>query len=487
MRLNLSTHPKALRPLLATEMWERFAFYLIQGLLVFYLSDVYHFSDKQCYRVMGEFTALLYISPIVGGLLTDKALDIKLSILIGGLLLSLGYGLLASSNTITHFHLSLSMIVMGNGLFKPSISGLLGEQYHEMPSKRNEGFTFFYMGINMGALIAGLIASTLQKTFGWGWTFSVASVSLLTAVIFFKFTRQKIQTIRASASYSSVLKMLVILPLLIYAIAHFFRVEYGVGGLLIIIALSLIVYALKLICGHHGKQRQDLLMAFLLILLSIIYWMLDFQIFFTGNLYVNRLVEKKFLGLSLSTSMFIASASLYILILSPLFNLAWFRLSKRNITPSYLSKNILGFVFTGLSFSVLTISTFSINEHHLVSAAWVFLSYFLLMVADLFISPTGLAAMSSLAPIHLSGVIMGLWFVGTGYGTYFAGEIARWAAVPLDINAYSEMGYIYRWAFLKYTLFAFITAMMLSVIMLLYRRTTYDRINTTYRTRNAYS
>src|SRR3990167_454908 len=170
-----SRHPIALPFLFLTEMWERFGFYVVQGLLILYMTQYFGFTDNEGYTILGVFSALVYISPFIGGFLADKILGFKTAIVWGGLFLIVGYALLSLPYPKLLFYPALATIIIGNGLFKPNISSLLGTQYASNDPRRDSGFTIFYIGINIGAFLAGISSGYIKNFFGWRTSFGLAA------------------------------------------------------------------------------------------------------------------------------------------------------------------------------------------------------------------------------------------------------------------------------------------------------------------------
>ena len=179
--------PRQLVILFLTEMWERYGFYTMRGILVLYMTKVFLFSDTRAYSVFAAFAALVYLSPLFGGLVADRFLGFRRSVLLGGILLAAGYGLLSLPGKGLVFHLALGTIIVGNGFFKPNVSGLMGQLYGENDSRREGGFTIFYAGINVGSFIPPLLTGWIIIRFGWYLAFLMASVGVLagTAIFFF--------------------------------------------------------------------------------------------------------------------------------------------------------------------------------------------------------------------------------------------------------------------------------------------------------------
>lgn len=182
--MNQNRHPKALPFLFLTEMWERFGFYVVNGMLVLYLTEAFGFSDDKSYTILGVFMALAYISPMIGGLIADKFLGFKTAITCGGIFLIAGYAMLALPMKFV-FYPALATIIVGNGLFKPNISSLLGTLYKPNDPARDSGFTIFYVGINIGALLAGTSSGAIKNHFGWHAGFGLASAGLILGLSIF--------------------------------------------------------------------------------------------------------------------------------------------------------------------------------------------------------------------------------------------------------------------------------------------------------------
>jgi POT family proton-dependent oligopeptide transporter len=289
--------PEALPFLFLTEMWERFGFYVVQGMLVLYMSKSFGFSDDQSYTIQGAFTALAYIAPIIGGFLADKVLGFKTSIIWGGMFLSVGYFMLAFS-PVNYFYLSLAIIITGNGLFKPNISSLLGTLYEPGDPNRESGFTIFYIGINIGSFLAGISSGYIKDNFGWHAGFGLAGAGLILGLIIFSIGIKKILALKHNP--------LTALPSLKLRGKLVFMVSCVVITLLLSLLLqssalsnwlfpAIGIFLLIFLLGLAGKQappyRQNLLLLTALIISSIVYWMFFLQIFFSANLFVERLVD----------------------------------------------------------------------------------------------------------------------------------------------------------------------------------------------------
>ena len=389
-------HPKALPYLFLTEMWERFGFYVVQGMLVLYLTKSLGFTDNKSYTISGVFTALAYISPMVGGFLADTLLGFRLAILWGGIFLILGYAMLALPWE-GGFYLSLSTIIVGNGLFKPNISSLLGALYKPDDPGRDSGFTIFYIGINLGILLAGLSSGVIKNYYGWHASFATASVGLILGLCTFSLGL-KTGAIHSKAKpaiphpKSFFLKkyMLILYCLITIGLLSVF-LQNGLLGqwLLPVVGVGLLVFVFRLAARQEKDARNRLIALNILIISSIVFWTIYLQMFFSVNLFIDRLIDKTIFGIQIPTTVFYALEAIFIFILGPFFAWTWQVLNQSNNNPSPLIKFVFAILFVGIAFLVLGMGTYFVNADNLVNPLWIMASYFLITVGEMLLSPIG--------------------------------------------------------------------------------------------------
>lgn len=467
-----SSHPKALPFLFLTEMWERFGFYVTQGLLVLYMTQYYGFSDSDSYTISGIFAGLVYISPFIGGMLADKLLGFRTAIIWGGLFLVLGYALMSCSalNKLLVYP-ALATIIIGNGLLKPNISSLLGSQYTSDNPRRDSGFTIFYIGINIGAALSGL-SGYVKNAYGWQTAFAMASLGMIIGLIAFFSGLKYLSDTQNIKSAAKKMKYLVLAGcvLAIAAVSFVLKITVLANWLLPSAGILLLIFLIVLTLKQDAESRKRLIVLNTLIISSIVFWTLFLQLFNSANLYVDRLVDKEIVGLHLTTTIFYASESIFILLLGPLFAILWEFLGTHNKNPSPVSKFVFGIIFAGLGFLVLALSTNFPNAQQMINPLWVFSAYLLITIGELLLSPIGLSAVTMLAPTHLVGMMMGIWFVATGFGGLFAGMIAKLSSVPQGTQTVAEKLAIYQHAFLQYACLAFVMAAVLYIVRLWLKR-----------------
>jgi POT family proton-dependent oligopeptide transporter len=466
--------PKALPYLFLTEMWERFGFYVVQGMLILYLTEAFGFSDDKSYTIQGVFTALAYVAPIIGGILADRFLGFKTSIVWGGALLITGYAMLALPYE-SIFYPALATIIVGNGLFKPNISSLLGQLYDANDPRRDSGFTLFYVGINLGALLAGLISGTVKNHFGWHAGFALSSVGLVVGLCTF-FLGLKWGDIKYKSPSLKKIKFFTRPWLFVYCLIAIVVVNFWLQSIVLskwllpVFGVFLLGYIFALIMKEDKRYRSQLILLNFLIFSSVVFWTLYLQIFSSANLFIDRLVDKEIFGLAIPTTVFYALVSLYIMFLGPLMAWSWQTLNESDRNPSPFIKFIFAIVMIGIGFLLLSASTHFTNAAHQVSLLWIIVAYFAITLGEMLLSPIGLSAVTILSPMHLTGTMMGIWFVALGFGGQFAGLIAKLSSIPKSITDPVAQLPIYGKAFFEYACLAFVVAAILFVMQFILRK-----------------
>lgn len=462
-------HPKALTYLFLTELWERYGFYIVQGMLVLYLTKALGFPDDDSYTISGLFTALAYISPMFGGFIADRFLGFEVTILWGGIFLIVGYALLAFLS-LDGFYFALATIIIGTGLFKPNISSLLGALYKPDDPGRDSGFTFFYIGINVGIFLAGLSSGFIKDYFGWKASFGFASIGLIISLITF-FMGLKNGSIRTAIDRK------ISPPRSIFLSAYFlifyciianlilgFLLKSSILGnwLLPAVGVCLVVFMFTLVTRlKDNEERKKLIMLNVLIISSVVFWALFWQMFFSVNLFIDRLVDRRVFGIELPTTVFYTLESIFIILFGPALAWSWQTLNENERNPSPMMKFILAIVIIGLGFFVLAICTHFYNASYLVNPLWIVLAYFLITTGEMLLSPIGLSAVTTLSPPHLTGMMMGIWFAALGFGGQFAGVLAKLSSVEGSAQDALVQLPIYGHAFMQYAYLAFGVAIVL--------------------------
>ncbi len=458
-------HPRGLFVLFFAEMWERFSYYGMRALLIFYLVQHWLYSDSEASVIYGAYTALVYITPVVGGYLADRYFGQRKAVLFGAVLLTFGHFLMAfegaggqDSAALNIFWLALSFIIVGSGFLKANISVIVGQLYSRTDIRRDPAYTIFYMGINLGAALGAIIAGYLGQTYGWKYGFGAAGFGMLLGLLVFIWGKPLLMGRGESSNPERLARpvMGIRFEWLLYVMSFagvglvWFLLQYQslVGGLLMGAGAILVAYVLYTAVFKLPKHDRDRIFAAMyLIFGSILFWALFEQAGSSLNLFTDRSVDRNIFGFEVPASVFQSINAIYIVLLGPVFAILWTMLGRRGLEPSAPAKFGLGVVQLGLGFLVLVAgATAAATTGSLTPVLFIFLIYLLHTTAELCLSPVGLSAMNRLAPAHLASLIMGTWFFASATGNFAAGLIA--AATGAEgvgpegvIEVYSTIGW----------------------------------------------
>ena len=438
-------HPKGLFVCFATEMWERFSYYGMRALLIFYLTDHWDFTRDNAYVLYGAYTSLVYMMPVIGGMLADRFLGSRKSVTYGAILLVLGHGLMAYEESEQLFYLALALIISGVGFLKPNISTMVGALYADGDKRRDSGFTIFYMGINIGAASASLLCGYLGKEFGWAYGFGAAGIGMLFGLIVFLWGQKFLDGHAEPPSddykkeylgisyeywcYISGLFMVAVCWILI-------QYQNVVGGSLAALgSIAIIFWIYYSLRKCDPIERDKLLSVGVLVLFSLVFWALFEQAGSSLNILTDRGVNTAIGGWEVPAPMFQSLNAIFIFTLAPFFAYLWIALSKRNIEPSIPVKFAFGLFFVGLGFLLLVIGMSGDSSSNLTSDGvevalktsvfWIFVIYLVHTIGELCLSPVGLSSVTKLAPQRIVGIMMGMWFLASAAGNFVAGLVAK--------------------------------------------------------------
>ncbi len=424
-------HPKGLYVLFFAEMWERFSYYGMRALLIFYLTKHWLFADGQANFIYGAYTALVYITPVLGGYLADRYLGQYKAVLFGALVLTAGHTLMAfegtggqSDPTINIFWLALACIVVGSGFLKANISVIVGQLYGLTDTRRDGAYTIFYIGINVGGALGVILAGWLGETYGWSYGFGAAGLGMLLGALVFVIGKPllngngeppiALSKIREWSIYAIGLGSIAIIWVLV-------QYQDVIQDLLLVSGIALLGYVLYCALRLEPHARDRMFAILFLIALNPIFWGLFEQAGGSLNLYTDRYVDRG----GVPASLFQSINSLYIILLGSLFAWLWIALGKRGLEPSAPAKFGLALVQVGVGFLVFVWGARSVGPEALTPVFFVFMIYLLHTTGELCLSPVGLSAMNRLAPKHLASLIMGAWFYMTAVGNFVAGKIGE--------------------------------------------------------------
>ena len=460
-------HPRGLSTLFFTEMWERFSFYGMKALLMLYMTAAttnaitrsdgtvienggLGFDIPTAGAILGLYASLVYITALPGGWIADNLWGQRKAVWVGGWIIAAGHFTMAMPTQFTFF-LGLILIVCGTGLLKPNVSTVVGELYPEGGARRDAGFSVFYMGINVGALLGPLLTGWLAEgpwwpfglRLGWHWGFAAAGVGMVLGLIQYRRgsgylgdigllkTQDTAEQIAAKSRkfFGSFFALVVgavafgylvsrgVIPLSLTQI-----VQYLGYGVLVLVALYF-VYLLTL-GGHTAEENKRMVVIFWLFILIAIFWSGFEQAASSLNVFGRDYTDRNIFGWLMPAAFLQSVNPLFIIILAPVFGSFWVWLEKRKSNPSIPMKAGMGLVGLSVGFFVLAWGSANASPDNLVSPSWLVVTYFLFTVGELCISPIGLSAITKLSPKRRVGQMMGIWFVAAALGNLFAGLIA---------------------------------------------------------------
>ncbi len=455
-------HPRGLFVLFFAEMWERFSYYGMRALLIFYLTKHWLFSDGNAALVYGAYTSLVYITPVLGGWLADRYLGQRKAVLYGAVLLTTGHFLMAfegeggqSDPTINIFWAALAFIIVGSGFLKANISVIVGALYPRTDVRRDGAYTIFYIGINVGAALGTIVAGWLGETWGWAYGFGAAGIGMLLGLLVFMAGKPLLEGKGESPDPQALARRVGGLRFewLIYLLSLgavggiwlLIQFQGFYGQLLLAGGTLLLGYVLWQASQLDRDARQRLYAVLFLIALQPVFWGLFEQAGGSINLFTDRYVDRQ----GVPATLFQSINPIYIILLGPLFAGLWTFLGQRGLEPSTPAKFGLALLQVGFSFVLLVWGANSVGPAVLVPVIFIFLLYLFQTTGELCLSPVGLSAMNRLAPRHMASLIMGAWFYASAGGNFVAGligqatggeggEMSRAGALAI----YSQIGWI---------------------------------------------
>ncbi len=449
-------HPKGLFYLFFAELWERFSFYGMRALLTLYMVNVIFEAlverDYAAAAVYSSYGSLVYASTVIGGKISDSILGMRRSIFLGGILMAFGHFVLAVENDMA-FYIALSLIIVGNGFFKPNISTFVGSLYRPGDPRKDSGFVIFYMGINIGGFVAPLLCGWLGSAYGWHYGFGLAGLGMLTGLLFFwSGIRKNVFGDKGLAPDIAILekktagiKLKALVPLLavcavpiiawllsayrpIGAEGTFFGDQNIVNVIFKLLAILIFTYLGYIMYQATADERKKLIMAVLITLFMTIFWGFHELSGSVITLFADRNVNLNLIDAAQTNAL----NSMFIIILSIPISLLFTYLAKKKLNPRTPYKFGLGLAFAGISFYILALSGNSADAEGMVPFSFLLIMYFLISVGELFMSPVGLSKITDLSPIRIVAFMMGVWFLASAFAFQVVGFIGKQLAIESD-------------------------------------------------------
>ncbi len=450
-------HPRGLSTLFFTEMWERFSYYGMRALLVLFMTAPltvdnpgFGFADGQATAIYGLYTFFVYVLSLPGGWVADNLWGGKKAVFVGGVIIASGHFTMAAPliglPEMPTFFLGLILVVIGTGLLKPNVSAIVGDLYPEGGARRDAGFSIFYMGINIGAILGPLLCGIVGEGYNWHWGFSLAGIGMFFGLIQYKVGEKylndagRLQTDAAPAAVRATERKF-------YGIAAVFAAVVGVFGYLlatgslgitleqlagslgvVVVLITFAYFAYIILAGGHSTVEKKRLGVILwLFILAALFWSGFEQAGSSLNLVTRDLVDREMFGTIVPASTLQLINPLFIVIFAPLFGALWVWLAQRNANPSIPVKFALGLFGLAAGFFVIswgTATDAAAVAEGSVPVGWLIVTYFLHTCGELCLSPVGLSSMTKLAPRSRVSQMMGIWFVAAALGNLFAGLMA---------------------------------------------------------------
>jgi POT family proton-dependent oligopeptide transporter len=441
-RDGIAGHPKGLSTLFFTEMWERFSYYGMRAILMAFMTSPaviggLAFSAEKASAIYGLYTSAVYFTSIPGGFIADRLLGLRRAVLIGGVLIALGHYCLAI-NFLPVFYAGLALIVLGTGLLKANVASIVGQLYAEGDSRRDAGFSIFYMGINLGAFAspfatgflaqhpvfnAWLVRNGFNPAHSWHWGFAVAGIGMTLGLVWYVAGMRRLgqaglhfeKAENAGALWAMVAGGLIVLSALIYSLWPYrdFVILFG--------TVALFVWMFRQ--SQTKVEKQRMLAVIALFVFATLFWAGFEQAGSSLSLFAQRCTRETLLGYDFPSSWYQSVQPLFIILLAPVFAWFWMRLGSRE--PSSPAKFAYGLLFVGVGFLVMVLAArFFEGDRLRVSPMWLIACYFFHTLGELSLSPVGMSTVSKLAPPRVLGLMMGVWYLSISLGNFIGGRVS---------------------------------------------------------------
>lgn len=477
-------YPRQIWSLFFSEMWERFCFYGMRGMLVFFMISQLNFHESEANLQYGATQAFVYAFTFIGGLFADKILGFRKSLFWGGLLMIVG-SLILAADPHKFFFLGIAFTVVGTGFFKPNISSMVGQLYKPNDSRADAGFSLFYAGINLGALLGGylciaigkgeILAKMIPEALRWNVAFGLAAIVMVISLINFVFTQKMLGPIGLQPGhpdnetksvpmpkwfeYGVYALSLIFVPIIMIMVA---KTEYTDYFMWTVGPLTLI-YLFYEMSKVTPSERKKLWAALVFILFSILFWGIYEQSGGSLSIFAAKNLNKDLLGLD-PNGVNNSGGAFFIIFLAPLIGLLWIWMNKRKIEPNTIIKFGLGFIFLGLGYYILFATRFFADLQGITSLNFFTIALLVITLGELCLSPIGLSIMTKLSTKNLQGMMMGMWFLASAYGQYVAGIIGAGLATAKEGSTNYDSLITYTDGYKQLGLYAVIAGVVLIMI-----------------------
>ena len=434
-------HPRQLYLLFFTEMWERFSFYGMKALLLAYMVTQLKFDEPKGYAILGSYAALVYTMPMFGGMMADRFLGYRKAILFGGILMTIGHFVLAIPQGWSFFF-GMAFIICGNGFFKPNISSMVGTLYSNNDPRKDSAFSIFYMGINIGAALGGLLCGYVGQQINWHYGFGLAGIFMILGLVVFAIGKKSLgdkglppNVVSLKIARFGVLTTehliyigsLCLVPVIVALFHQYQLMDYIMFGL----GIASLFYILYIAFQLDKAAKFKLLAALVMIVFSTLFWAFYEQNSGSLNLFAMRNVNMRVSSIelpALAVNNFLPPG--WVIILSIGFAWLWPWLNRKGIEPSTPLKFALAFILMGIGFYVFYLGCATSKQSGLIPLVTFVGGYFFIISGEMCLSPIGLSMVTKLAPVKIVSMMMGIWFFASAIGEFLAAKIGALMSVP---------------------------------------------------------
>ncbi|MBN2689230.1 MAG: peptide MFS transporter [Gammaproteobacteria bacterium] len=455
-KINKKNHPEGLYALTFGEFWDRFSYFGTLTILVLYLSKIFNLHVVHAYLLYGVFVAFSFATPVLGGLLADKVLGSYNAIIVGAIFM-IGGNLVLMNQSLELFYLGLSLTICGTGLYKSSCTSMVGMLYQKDDARRTQGFTIFYAGMNLGAVLGPVVYGIILKLFGWHYIFISSAIGIFIGLLITLHRLRPLQRLlyqpKIVASFKSLLAkylfvfsiVAMILVLSTLAITVFIYPELFT----IFIALFSILAPLA-ITAVAAKQdyvtKRSLYGVLILTAFCVLFFSVSLQIGSTVTMFLQQHANRNLFGWHIPTVMFSSLDPLFVVLAAPVFSIIWLRLAIKKLEPSPTKKLSIGLALGGISFLVFMLLSTIPNASAVMTVTLIIIANLFLGAGEICLTPAILSAISEYVPKNLQATMMGIWFLALALAGYLSGVIAEGAESLqklLDVSNVHGFSYLF--------------------------------------------
>jgi POT family proton-dependent oligopeptide transporter len=485
-------YPKQLWYLFFSEMWERFSFYGMRGMLYYFMVNVLFMNDTDANLQYGATQAWVYAFTFIGGLFADKIFGFRKSLFWGGLLMIVGSVILAIDPK-SFFFIGVSFTIVGTGFFKPNISSMVGKLYRDGDSRTDAGFSLFYAGVNLGALIGGYICIAVAKgelwkslvplEYRWNYAFGFAAVVMIVSLLTFTQTQKSLgeiglsplanidSTKRKTYEIATYIGSILIIPIIMVMVSNTVYTDW----FMYIIGPASLLYLMYEMRGFSLSENKKLIAAVIFMLFSVVFWAFFEQSGGSLSAFAANNLNNTVLGVKLDPNGVNNSAnSLFVIAFAALIGMVWLWMSKRKIEPNTIVKFGIAFLFLAGGFWIFYYTKFFADASGKTSLDLFTFGWFIITFGELCLSPIGMSAMTKLSPQKTQAVIMGMWFLASAYGQYFAGLLGAGIASASENATNLQKLNTYADGYNQLAIYALIAGVLLIVISPLVKKLMQD-------------